>query len=121
MSQETVFQYGDYTFSVISFTKRTCRLGDNSEKQPNGIPDYYSKNISIPSQVWYDNKLFHVTEIGKNASCCQNCVNIKKVFIPYTVEIIRTWGVSRLLYCEEVQFEPGSHLQIVEEYGLYDL
>ena len=121
MSQETVFQYGDYTFSINSFTKRTCRLGDNSEKQPNGIPDYYPQNISIPSQVWYEDRLFYVTEIGKNALCCQNCVNTQKIFIPYTVEIIRTWGASRLIYCEEIQFEPGSHLQIIEEFGLYDL
>ena len=121
MSQETVFQYGDYKYSIIDFNRRTCRIGDNSESKPNAIADGYSKDVIIPSRVWYENKLFYVTEIGQYAFYGINCPNIKKVFIPYTVEVIREWGLARLFSCEVLQFESGSHLKTIETHALYDL
>ena len=109
MSQETIFQSGDYTYSVVDFYKRTCRLGNNSNIAPNAIPIDYSRDVIIPSQVWYQNKLFYVTEIGQHSLSCLNCTNITRVFIPYTVEVICEWGLARLLNVEEIQFESGSH------------
>ena len=122
MPDETIFAFGDFTYSIINFNKRTCRTGTGtkSAQEPNAMPNGYSKDIIIPSQVSFEDKLFLVTEIGPYSFFGSNSPNIKRVFIPYSVEIIREWGLARLLNCEEVIFEFGSCLSKIETYGLYD-
>ena len=127
MATETVFTFGDFNYSIINYHQRTCRTGTNQyersseTKEPNAMPNGYSKDIIIPSHVSFEDKLFLVTEIGPCSFYGYYSQNIKKVFIPYSVEIIREWGLAGLQGCEEIIFEFGSCLTKIELNGLYDL
>lgn len=113
------FTYNNIVYSIISERFRTVRTGNNTNSSPNAVPSNFGPTLNIPEQVKDEQgKYYRVTEIGKYSF--NYCLSITSVFVPSSVEIIRTFGLAQLRYCNTLTFGENSRLRIVESYGLYD-
>ena len=104
-------------YSIISQRKRTARTGYDYETHALP-PDTALTNLVIPSQVKINEKFYIVTEIGPNSF--QDCISITSIFIPTTVEIIRSQAFYRLRECTTLTFGENSRLKVIEYDAFYD-
>ena len=115
------FSFESITYTILSQRGiRTVSTGtlETTPGIPNAVSSDFGPNLVIPEQVQHDGKFYVVTEIGPYSF--DRCLNISFVYIPSSIEIIRTFGLARLRNCINITFAPNSRLRTIEVQGFYD-
>ena len=115
------FSFESITYTILSQRGiRTVSTGtlETTPEIPNAVSSDFGPNLVIPEQVQHEGKFYVVTEIGPYSF--DSCFDIKTVYIPSSIEIIRTFGLGRLRNCISITFAPNSRLRTIEGSGFYD-
>ena len=134
-----------FKYGVFAFTKRdshTCVLGKNETQdiaeEGNGFVQKKNANIEnvvIPSYVTYNGRSYKVIET--NRYCFRLCtfikyitlpdtleiigfdsfyqINVENLVIPSSVKYISKAGLSNLMQCKSLTFQPGSQVSSLPE------
>ena len=103
------FTYNEINYSTLSSTTAQVGYGYRSEPFTSAVPrDYDSVIVTIPSSVSNLGNQYKVTKISDHAFFY--CAKIKKIIIPYTVEVIG-WSSLAIPNLEEIIIAPNSHLK----------
>ena len=102
----------DPIFIFVSYS-RGVQLGDESDKDHNGVKDEAIEHVVIPSRV----KGLPVIKLGFR--CFKSLLNLLTAFIPNTIELMRT---DCFQYCQKlhnITFEKNSRLSTFHLYLFY--
>ena len=111
-AQEIRFTFNEINYSTISSTTVQVGYGYTTDPYTSAVPrDYDMETIIIPSTVTYNGNQYRVTKIGDHAF--YYCTKIKKMVIPYTIEVIG-WSSLAIPSLEEIIFAPNSRLKEID-------
>ena len=114
------FEFKDIFFSFLDHKKKTVSTGTRQQTTyPNALKESYSQTLIIPELVSTPRGVYKLTEIGQYSFF--NATNLRSIYIPASVKIIRNYGVSYLHQLENITFAKDSRLSVIEEVGLYDM
>ena len=110
-SEEIRFTYNEINYSTLSSTTAQVGYGYRTNPYTSAVTRDYDKEIVIiPSTVTDINtgNQYTVTKIGDHAF--YYCSKIKRITIPYSVEVIG-WSSLAILSLEEIIIPPNSRLK----------
>ena len=105
------FQYNDINFQTLTQETAQVGYGLNADPYTSAVDVDYPNDIIIPSYAFDQNEnKYKITVISQHAFF--RCSKIKRLTVPYTVEIIQ-WSALAIRSLEELIFESNSHLREV--------
>ena len=114
------FEFKDIFFSFLDHKKKAVSTGTRQQTTyPNALKESYSQTLIIPELVSTPRGVYKLTEIGQYSFF--NATNLRSIYIPASVKIIRNYGVSYLHQLENITFAKDSRLSVIEPHGLYDM
>ena len=112
-----LYNYNGIKYSILDHNKKTAQTGFD-ENNHAAETTFSTSFLKIPSQIYIQNTFYYVTEIAECSFA--DCINIKSIFIPATVEKIRFKAFYRLRECTSVTFEEHSKLSYIGDHAFYD-
>ena len=108
-AEEIRFTFNEINYSTLSSTTVQVGYGFTTEPYTSAVPrDYDKEVVIIPSTVTYNWNQYLVTKIGDHAF--YYCTKIKKIIIPYSVEVIG-WSSLAIPSLEDIVIAPNSRLK----------
>lgn len=80
----------------------------------NELNSTYQGRIIIPSSIKVDGREYTVKSIGRRAFAA--CMELDKVFIPKTVEVVEKRAFESAVI-DDIEIEEDSQLKVIEDYG----